>query len=638
VTGLRPFAATIRDRLRERRRALPDSGRVLAVRALWSCGPWWAGSVALAALADAVLPNVSAVVFGRAVGDIPAAARAGLHSAAARELLLTLGLDIGLYVASLLLNPVGTALGTLVRLRIGQDQKRRLMDAVSGPVGIAHLEDPEVLSRLDLAQGTLMTYSPADAPVTFAGSLGDRLGGFIACGIIGTFRWWLGLGLAIAWLAIRPPLRRVVLDQIAAFRGEIHKMRRSWYFLGLTNKAAFAKEVRVFGLASWVVDRYQFHWKEGMAASWRGIGQLYRRVAMLLGVVVAVFGAAIGTVAWAAVHHEVTLEQAATVLLLLPQTMAAGSISFSDISLEWMVSALPNLPELEGSLAAARTEFAGRLPAAGRPAREITFDGVSFRYPRSARDTLVNLDLRLPAGRSTALVGVNGAGKTTLVKLLCRLHDPTSGQILVDGTPLSQLDPRAWRRQVAVVFQDFCRYPSSVADNIGLGSVEHAADRDGLRRAAERAGALEFIEALPLGWETIVSREYSGGVDLSGGQWQRVALARALFAAEHGARVLILDEPTAWLDVRAEAAFFDRFLSITRDMTTLVISHRFSTVRQADHIMTLDGGRIVEQGSHASLLAAGGGYAQMYRAQAAHFAAPGAPDRAGRADTGGEAA
>lgn len=614
-------AADVRNRLRERRRAFATSGRVLAVRALWACGPWWATAVSSLAVADAVLPNVSAIAFGRAVGHIPAAARSGVHSAAGQELLTTLGLAIGLYVASLLLNPAGSALGALVRLKIGQEQKRRLMAAVSRPVGMAHLEDPEVISKLDLAQGTLMTYSPSDAPVTFAGSLGDRLGGFIACAIIGSFRWWLGLGLAIAWLAIRPPLRRVILAQITAFRGEIHKMRRSWYFLGLTNKAAFAKEVRVFGLASWVIDRYRHHWHEGMAASWGGISQLYRRVAMLLAVVAATFAVVIGTVAWAAIHHEVTLTQAATVLPLLPQTMAAGSISFSDISLEWMVSALPDLPALESSLAAAHTELAGQLPAAGLPAREITFEQVRFSYPRSAEDTLGGLDLSLAAGRSTALVGVNGAGKTTLVKLLCRLHDPTTGQIRVDGVPLTQLDPLQWRRQVAVVFQDFCRYPSSVADNIALGAVRHAADADGLRRAAERAGALEFIEKLPQGWETIVSRDYTGGVDLSGGQWQKVALARALFAVEHGARLLILDEPTAWLDVRAEAAFFDRFLSLTKGLTTLVISHRFSTVRQADQIVTLEGGRIAEQGSHAELLAADGRYAAMYRAQAAHFAA-----------------
>jgi ATP-binding cassette subfamily B protein len=609
---------------RTRYQGAMSSGRTLAMRALWECGPPWAIAVGLIAIIDAVLPNVGAIMFGQAVGHIPAAAAGGFGSPAGHELAVTLAAAIGLYVGSLMLGPIGSAVGSLVRLRIGQVQKRRLMTAVSAPVGIAHLEDPDVISKLELAQGNLMTYSPSDAPVTLAGSLGDRLGGFVACGIIGGFRWWLGLGLAIVWLAIRPPLRRVILTQIKAFRGEILKMRRSWYFLGLSNKPAFAKEVRVFGLASWVIEQYRHHWNEGMAASWSGVGLLYRRVGLLLAVVLAAFGVAIGTVAWAAAHHEITLAEAATVLPLLPQTMTAGSISFSDISLEWMVSALPHTNDLERSLARAQVELTGRLPAAGLPARGISFDQVRFRYPRSSADTLAGLDLALPAGRSLALVGVNGAGKTTLVKLLCRLHDPNAGQITVDGFPLSQLDPREWRRQVAVVFQDFCRYPFSVADNIALGAAGSAADHDGLRRAARQAGALEFIERLPRGWETIVSRQYAGGVDLSGGQWQKLALARALFAVDNGARVLVLDEPTSSLDVRSEAAFFDQFLTVTSGLTTLVISHRFSTVRHANRIVTLDGGRIAEQGTHGELMDANGMYASMFRAQAAHFSAEGA--------------
>jgi ATP-binding cassette subfamily B protein len=224
---------------------------------------------------------------------------------------------------------------------------------------------------------------------------------------------------------------------------------------------------------------------------------------------------------------------------------------------------------------------------------------------------LDGLDLEIPAGRSTAIVGVNGAGKTTLVKLLARLHDPAGGTISVDGVPLTELDARRWQRQIAVVFQDFNRYPLSLAENITLGRAGSP------ERAAERAGAAELRG--DVGWPTILSRQYEGGTDLSGGQWQRVALARALFAVEHGATVLVLDEPTAWLDVRAEAAFFDRFLEITRDLTSIVISHRFSTVRRADQICVLDGGRLAERGTHDELMAAGGIYAEMFRLQAARF-------------------
>jgi ATP-binding cassette subfamily B protein len=210
-------------------------------------------------------------------------------------------------------------------------------------------------------------------------------------------------------------------------------------------------------------------------------------------------------------------------------------------------------------------------------------------------------------------------GKTTLIKLLARLHEPTAGVIDVDGIDIRTMTAQEWQRRVAVVFQDFNQYPLPASDNVGLGAVEHLADREGMRVAAERSGALGFIEALPSGWDTVLSRQYSGGADLSGGQWQRVALARALFAVEHGAGILVLDEPTASLDVRGEAEFFERFLEITHGLTTVIISHRFSTVRQADTIVVMAEGRVAERGTHAELLEANGLYAAMFSVQAERF-------------------
>jgi ABC-type multidrug transport system fused ATPase/permease subunit len=198
------------------------------------------------------------------------------------------------------------------------------------------------------------------------------------------------------------------------------------------------------------------------------------------------------------------------------------------------------------------------------------------------------------------VVGVNGAGKTTLVTLLARMREPTAGAVTVDGIPLTRLDERGWQRQVAVVYQDFARFPFTAAENVGL-FADGSPDRDVLARAAERAGAAEIIEQLPRGWDTVLSPHYEGGVGLSGGQWQRIALARALYAVENGARVLVLDEPTAQLDVRAEAAFYDRFLELTAGVTGIVISHRFGSVRRAHRIAVLDGGRIAELGSHEAL-------------------------------------
>jgi ATP-binding cassette subfamily B protein len=244
---------------------------------------------------------------------------------------------------------------------------------------------------------------------------------------------------------------------------------------------------------------------------------------------------------------------------------------------------------------------------------------VTFRYAGSERDVLRELDLRLPAGRSVAIVGENGAGKTTLVRLLCGLVEPTNGAITVDGCALESLDLDAWRTRLAVVFQDFTHFMANARDNVALGAVDVAVDDGELDAIAERAGLLDVVDGLDARWDTPLSRQLVDGTDLSGGQWQRVALARALLSVQAGASLLVLDEPTANLDVRGEAAFYERFLELTAGVTTLIISHRFATVRRADVICVLDGGRIVESGSHHELMERNGQYARLFRLQAASF-------------------
>jgi ATP-binding cassette subfamily B protein len=193
------------------------------------------------------------------------------------------------------------------------------------------------------------------------------------------------------------------------------------------------------------------------------------------------------------------------------------------------------------------------------------------------------------------------------------------GRITVDGVDLREIDARSWQRRVAAIFQDFVKYQLPAYDNVALGAAERQGERELVAAAARRAGALELIEHLPQGWDTVLSRQYTGGADLSGGQWQRIALARALFAASAGASVLIMDEPTAHLDVRAEAAFYDSFLDLTHGLTTIVISHRFSTVRRADRIVVLEGGGVAEDGSHEELMRLGGQYAYVFTLQARRF-------------------
>jgi ATP-binding cassette, subfamily B, bacterial len=260
---------------------------------------------------------------------------------------------------------------------------------------------------------------------------------------------------------------------------------------------------------------------------------------------------------------------------------------------------------------------AGALASGGRAvartdAHDIRFRDVTFAYPGTTANVLEHFDLTIPAGTSLAIVGQNGAGKTTLAKLLCRLYDPQSGAIEIDGVDVRELQVDAWRARLTAVFQDFVRFELPLRTNVAPSG---AGDED-IRIALESAGAANLASL-----DTILSKAYEGGTDLSGGQWQRVALARAMCAVRMGARVVLLDEPTAQLDVRGEAEIFNRLLASTRHCTTILISHRFSTVRHADRICVLEHGQVVELGSHDQLMARGGRYKTMFDLQAQRFTA-----------------
>jgi ATP-binding cassette subfamily B protein len=255
------------------------------------------------------------------------------------------------------------------------------------------------------------------------------------------------------------------------------------------------------------------------------------------------------------------------------------------------------------------------LPALADAAeRGIRFEDVGFRYPDAEGWALRHVSLFIPHGQSLALVGQNGAGKTTFIKLLTRLYSPTEGRILLDGVDLQAWDEAVLRGRLGVIFQDFNQYQFRFRENVGVGSVEHLEDTPRVQRAVEEGGATELLAGLQDGLETPLGRWFKDGTELSGGQWQKVALARAFMRQE--ADILVLDEPTAALDAEAEHAIFLRFRELARGRTTLLISHRFSTVRMADRIVVIEHGQLVEQGTHAELMALGARYAHLFTLQA----------------------
>jgi ATP-binding cassette subfamily B protein len=375
-----------------------------------------------------------------------------------------------------------------------------------------------------------------------------------------------------------------------------------------------AKEMRLFGLVGWTIDRFVASRRRLFELQYRATRLRERPVIWCLLVVIGANLLVFWTLADAAASGRLDLDQ-----VVVYAQVAVGTSMIAFGGLNWAldgaaapVAAVLRLEPAMQPAGALTPAPAQPHPADGLPAREVRFRDVTFAYPRTSEPVLDGFDLTIPAGSSLAIVGQNGAGKTTLAKLLCRLYDPQGGAIEVDGVDLRQIDADDWRRRVTAVFQDFVRFELPLRDNVAPAG---APDEDVLA-ALEQAGAAGLADL-----DTPLARGYPGGTDLSGGQWQRVALARALCSLRLGAGVVLLDEPTAQLDVRGEAEIFDRILTATRDVTTILISHRFSTVRHADRICVLEHGRVVELGSHDELMAEGGRYHTMFELQAERFTA-----------------
>jgi len=580
-----------------------------AARLLRHVGPRLLIPLVAVELATAGAPLAIIAVIGVLVGRV-----AGDGAVAGPLAALT-----GLLLLQQLVGPFRAAVAFRAVRRVDGTVRGRVMEVANRSLSIAPLEDPDVLDRLELAGGTVDPFwdaSPGGAAVAVVSRVGRYLQVAGAAWLLARVSVPVALGLTALVLVTYANVRRWNRTRLAAVRGNIALGRASRYTSGLTNTPPAAKEVRLFGVLDWLEERFKGEWEVVSSGRLRPLRWASLRAAALLLVLTpaVAWGFAVLAGSGASPRSLAVALQAGVALFALLFDLRQDDAYQIDFGLE----ALDVLRDLEATIGAPGPGH-GAAGADGLPGEAIRFEGVRFAYPGTTREVFTGLDLTIHAGTSLAIVGGNGAGKTTLIKLLARMHEPQGGIIRVDGTPLDEFDPAAWRRRLAVIFQDFVRYELPASDNVGFGGVDLVGDERALEAAATKAGAAEVIRPLPAGWDTPLNRQYTGGADLSGGEWQRVALARALFAVEAGAGILVLDEPTANLDVRAEAALFEDFLDLTRGLTTILISHRFSTVRHADRIVVLEGGCVVEDGSHDELLAAGGRYAGMFQLQAARF-------------------
>jgi ATP-binding cassette, subfamily B, bacterial len=538
--------------------ALPKADGTLA-------SVWWA-----VVLLHGILP----ALFAIAMGVLVAAVQGG-------ELLTRPLIVVGvIFVLLQVLTPFQTAVSHNLGDRTAAYLYDRLTAACARPQGIAHLENPALTADLTVARDfdRGMTGPPLSYSMDFiAGGLVGMVGGLAAAVVLFAFAWWAPVVLAGAWLATHWLLRESAVwhdrntDEVRAAQ------RAADYAYRLAVDPPASKELRLFGLVGWTIDRFIAQRRLLHQLQYEATRLRERPLAWSLLLVTAANVIVLWALATAVANGRINLGELVTYGQCVVGTslIAFGGLNWA---MDGAAAPVAAVGRLEPTMASAGHLTSGRKPAEGLPQREIRFRDVTFGYPGGAA-VLDGFDLTIPTGSSLAIVGQNGAGKTTLAKLLCRLYDPQHGAIEVDGIDVRDLDIASWRSRVAAVFQDFIRLELSLRDNVAPGGAP-----DDVVNAALDAAAATNLARL----DTILARGYEGGTDLSGGQWQRIALARALCAVTMGVGVVLLDEPTAQLDVRGEAEIFERFLASTRHCTTVLISHRFSTVRHAEAISGAD--------------------------------------------------
>ncbi|HEX4376645.1 MAG TPA: ABC transporter ATP-binding protein [Steroidobacteraceae bacterium] len=567
-------------------------------------------SIALGALTlfAGLLPAGVAWVGAQIVDAVVNARSATGHSPAA---VLRLVMLEGALVASMAATQRGLSLTqSLLRAQLGQRVNVMILEKAL-TLELHHFEDSDFYDKLTQARREASSRPLSLVTRTFG--LGQNLISLLSyAALLVRFSPWTMVVLLLAGLPAFIAEAKFSGDAFRLFRWRSPETRMQIYLETVLAREDHVKEVKLFGLGERLLQRYRDIFTR-LYGEDRALSIRRDSWGFVLGLIATL--ALYGAYAWIAlstIRGVITLGQMTMYLLLFRQGQSAVAAILSAVGGMYEDNLyLSTLYEYLETPVAAPGGEATRGPA---PQDGIRFERVSFTYPGAKAPALLEIDLHLSPGSSVALVGENGSGKTTLIKLLTRLYQPDSGRILLDGLPLTEWNEAALRARVGVIFQDFTRYQMMVGENVGVGDERYFEDESRWQSAAVKGQAADFIERLPERYRTQLGKWFSNGQELSGGQWQKIALARAFMRSQ--ADVLVLDEPTAAMDARAEAEIFEHFRTLARGHITILISHRFSTVRMADQIVVLERGRIIEKGSHEQLMVQAGHYAQLFSLQA----------------------
>jgi len=584
-----------------------------AVRLVWTSSPGWTLASAALVVVQSVLPLVQLYLLKLIVDAV-----AGLGGADGGAVFQRIAVLLSLAAAAALVGAVCRSLAGLVaegQARAVSDHLHEIVHAKASDLDLEYYETARYHDALHRAQQE-GAYRPTRIVNGLVQVVQSSAALLLMAGVLVSFHW--GTAFVLFAAAIPGMLMRIRGAQRSyeSQRAQTQAERRGQYYHTMLTGAAHAKELRLFGLGALFRQRHrdlraEIRRHRLQLATWRFRSDLVTQAAATL----AVFGS------FAFILHRASLG-ALTVgdVVMYYQAFQRGQDFLKEI-----LSGLAGLYE-DHLFLASLYEFLDmerKVPEpptprpVPRPLRAgIVFDAVSFQYPGAPGKVLHDVTLTIRPGEHVALVGANGSGKTTLVKLLCRLYDPTGGAITVDGIDLRDFETAALRREIAVVFQDWSAYHVSARDNIWFGDPRAECDQARIRQAARASGADEVISRLPNGYETVLGKWFESGEELSMGEWQKIALARAFV---RDTQIVVLDEPTSFLDVQSEHEVFDRFRRLAVGRSTILISHRLSTVRMADRIYLLDDGRIAESGRHDELIRRGEAYARLFETQAQSY-------------------